>query len=210
MTHLGKQETTRDALTVLRKWIERHGVPSALYTDRKSLYMAERKPSDEEKRQGSGALTDFGRVCWRLGIEIIFAHSPQAKGRVERKNGLFQDRLVKELRLREISETAAANAMLDPFVESLDQRFAVAARSPVDDHRQAPAREILDEIFCWESKRTVQNDWTLTHEGRVYQIKKQEGVPAPRAKVTVRRRWNDTIGIYYKDRSLDFALVGSH
>jgi len=95
-------ETGQAAFAVLRQWIERHGVPAALYTDRKNIYVTDREPTAEEKRLGKGALTDFGRACQRLGIEIVTAHSPQAKGRVERRNGVFQDRLVKELRLRKI------------------------------------------------------------------------------------------------------------
>jgi hypothetical protein len=100
LCRLGQEETTWAAVGVLRAWIERYGVPQALYTDWKSVYV--REPNARERMQGEEPLTQFGRMCRELGIEIIAASSPQAKGRVERHHGTHQDRLVKKLRLMNI------------------------------------------------------------------------------------------------------------
>lgn len=213
VNHFCEQETTRDALWVLRKWIERHGVPAALYTgatlrDRRTVYAALRRPSAEEKRRGLPALTEFGRVCWELGIGLIHAHSAQAKGRVERKNGMLQDRLVKELRLRGIGDLAGANGMLDAYSDSLDARFARGPRSPVDGHRKTPPAAVLDELFSHEETRVVQNDWTVSYAGRVYQIGKQAGGPHPRARVIVRQELEGALTLHYQGRPLAFHPVG--
>jgi transposase len=204
VARLGAQETTRAAFEVLRLWVERYGLPQALYTDQKSLYEALRAPTEAEKRQGSGALTDFGRACFRLGIRLIPAHSPQAKGRVERKNGVLQDRLVKELRLAGLADRDGANALLPDFLEALNERFAVAPRSPIDSHRPAPPPQVLADLLCWELERTVQNDYTVAYQGRAYQIENQPGLPRPRARVTVRRRLDDTVALLYRDQPLEF------
>lgn len=208
LAHIGAEETTDDAYAVLRQWVERYGLPEALYTDKKSVFSARREPTEEEKRQGSGALTDFGRACWRLGIEIIEANSPQAKGRVERKNGVLQDRLVKELRLRGIGEIAAANAMLPAFCEELNDRFARPAASPIDAHRHAPGAETLNDMLCREESRVVQNDWTVRLDKRLYQIAKQPGMPQPGQRVVLRQRLDKTLAILYRDQALEFTKIG--
>ncbi len=106
-----EEETIWAAAGVLRRWIERYGVPQALYTDWKNVYV--RPPNAEERERGEPAVTQFGRMCAKLGIRIIAASSPQAKGRVERAHGTHQDRLVKKLRLAGIGNYDQANAYLD-------------------------------------------------------------------------------------------------
>ena len=100
LCRLGQEETIWAAVGVLRAWIERYGVPQALYTDWKNVYV--REPNAQERMRGEEPLTQFGRMCGELGIEIIAASSPQAKGRVERNHGTHQDRLVKKLRLKNL------------------------------------------------------------------------------------------------------------
>jgi len=112
MMLLSEEETTLAALQLLDMWIERHGVPAGLYTDRKSVYWSAREPTIEEELQGVRPLTAFGKVCASLGITITVAHSPQAKGRVERANGVAQDRLVKELRLAGASTIEEGNEVI--------------------------------------------------------------------------------------------------
>jgi len=112
-TALGRfseEETTWAAAGVLRRWIERYGVPRALYTDWKNVYV--RPPNAQERLRGEAVVTQFGRMCAKLGIRIIAASSPQAKGRVERAHGTHQDRLVKKLRLAGILNYEQANAYL--------------------------------------------------------------------------------------------------
>lgn len=197
-----EQETLASAYALLRQWIERLGVPQALYVDRRSMYVAGREPTAQEKRAGTGALTDFGRACNELGIGLILAHSPQAKGRVERMNGTLQDRLVKALRRKGIGSIAEANAFLPKFIESFNDRFCVEPASAVDRHRKRPARSVLNEVLCRQEERTVQNDWTISYEGRAYQI--NDGTCRPRQKVTVRRRHDDSMTILHEGRRVRF------
>jgi transposase len=199
---LSQGETLAAAFGVLGHWIERHGVPEALYTDRKNIYVTQREPTDEEKRLGTGALTDFGRACWRLGSRQIVAHSPQAKGRVERQNGVFQDRLVKELRLRAIDAIEPANAILDDFTDDLNARFARAPHAAANRHRALPIEGSLADILCVERSRVVQNDWTFTLDARVFQILPQPQAPRARQRVRVRRRMDGSIQCLYEGREL--------
>ena len=155
---MGAEETIWTAAGVLRSWIEEYGVPVALYTDWKTVYVKE--AAEQQLLRGEAALTQFGRMCARLGIRIIAAHSPQAKGRVERRNGLLQDRLVKALRLRGISDLEGANLYLEQeFLRELNGHFTVAPASPADVHRPAPGN--LREVLSWAEERVVQRDWTL-------------------------------------------------
>lgn len=210
MVHMAEQETTAGAYEILRQWIVRFGLPAAIYVDKKSVFHPQREPTEEEKRQGSGALTEFGRACWRLGIEVIFANSPQAKGRVERINGVLQDRLVKELRLRGIDEIEAANAMLPAFCDDLGERFARPADSLIDAHRRPPSAQTLNDTLCRETTRVVQNDWTVTLNKRCYQIEKQPGMPHPGQRVVLRRRLDNTLAIIHRERSVLFRKIGLH
>ena len=192
---------------MLRKWIERHGVPAALYTDRKNIYVTDREPTAEERRRGTGALTDFARACHRLGIKIIAAHSAQAKGRVERKNGVLQDRLVKELRLGGIDTIWGANAILDGFCEDLDARFAHSPMEEANYHHALPPGLSLNDVLCFEQTRRVRNDWTFSLEGRIFQIPPQPQAPPPRSLVTLRRRLDATLICLYQGREVRIEEV---
>src|SRR6476620_1367053 len=138
LSWLAKEETIFAAMQLLWLWIERYGIPQSLYTDKKNVYVIDEKTWQIAADSGLEVLTQFGRACKQLGIEIITAHSPQAKGRVERNHGTYQDRLVKELRLAEISTIAAGNEFLQQdYCAQLNEKFAVAPRSAVDFHRSA-------------------------------------------------------------------------
>jgi hypothetical protein len=172
-------ETTAAALDVLGRWIKARGLPRSLYADRHSIYRDEghvQKP------------TQFGRACKQLGVELILAHSPQAKGRVERRNAVFQDRLVKELRLRNISDMAQSNAFLESaFLEELNGRFAVKARKDQDLHRPVPAGTILEEVLCVQENRVVGNDWCVRWQNRWLQIDATHaGLKLPGRKVLIK------------------------
>ena len=174
VAHLGAEETTWDAVAVLRLWIAAYGVPLALYTDWKKVYKV--APTAKQELRGEEPLTQFGRMCAELGIRIVAAHSPQAKGRVERKHGVHQDRLVKELRLREIASYDAANAYLQAeYLADLNRRFAKAPARPENYHRAAPSAAERKAIFRLRSERTVSNDWVVRHQGRLLQL-----LPPPR------------------------------
>jgi hypothetical protein len=209
MSYLAEEETTDAAMRLLRMWIERYGVPKALYTDKKNVYVPAEKDLEKGRLEGREVLTQFGRACRKLGIEMIRAHSPEAKGRVERSNGVYQDRLVKNLRLMWISDIAGANEYLrGGFDEDLNRRFAREARKKADYHRSAHGFD-LPSIFCIEEERTLSPNWTLSFENRVYQIKPGSAAnysPAKR-KVYVRRFLDGTLHLFYRDIEVDFQEI---
>lgn len=209
LARMEAEETTEGAMRSLWGWIERYGVPLALYCDGKTVYVTGREPTVAEQLAGEPPLTAFGKACRRLGIEIIRAYSPQAKGRVERSHGVYQDRLVKELRLRGITTIEGANALLDGgFVARLNERFATTPAVAEDAHRPLPPGLDLATVFVFEESRCVANDWTVRYSNRYFQITgPQQGMPRPKARVTMQRRLDGSLHILYRGRELCFREV---
>ncbi|HEY6072572.1 MAG TPA: ISNCY family transposase [Anaerolineales bacterium] len=198
------EESIWAAVAVLRRWIERYGVPQALYTDWKNVYV--RPPNAQERMRGEPAVTQFGRMCSKLGIAIIAASSPQAKGRVERAHGTHQDRLVKKLRLTGIANYEQANAYLDAhYLAEHNRRYAHAATSPSDYHRRRPTARQLDEIFWLEEPRVISEDWVVRYQNRLLQLERpsRPRVPA-KSHVLVRENEAGDIAIHYRDHRLVF------
>ncbi len=202
LCRLGEQETIWAAVGVLTAWIEKYGVPRALYTDWKNVYV--REPTSQELLQGKPAVTQFGRMCERLGIQIIAARSPQAKGRVERNHGTHQDRLVKKLRRKKISTHAEVNRYLEEeYCDEHNRRFAVEARSEVDYHLPAPEGKKLREIFRLETERVLGNDWVVRYHNRFYQVERQSRNHAPAKRRVVVCEWEEgTVEIHYRGQKL--------
>jgi transposase len=202
----GTQETIWAAVGVLRAWIEQYGIPHALYTDWKNVYV--RPPNQEERATGAEPLTQFGRMCARLGIRIIPASSPQAKGRIERHHGTHQDRLVKKLRRRGIAEIAAANAFLDAeYWADHNRRFTRSPTSPDDFHRAVPRRPALDQVFRLEETRTVSNDWVVRYANRHLQLERQSPLPPARSTVHVFEDATGQIDIWYRDSRMRWTEI---
>lgn len=200
------QETIWAAARLLRAWIERYGIPLALYTDWKNVYV--RVPNQEERVTGAAPLTQFGRMCARLAITIIPASSPQAKGRIERHHGTHQDRLVKKLRRKGIADTATANAFLQAeYWHEHNRRFAVTAAASDDFHRRVPVRRVLDAVFRLEETRTVSNDWVVRYANRHFQLERQSQQPPARSTVQVFEAQNGTIDIHYRDRRMRWTEI---
>jgi len=199
-----EEETTRACYDVLEGWVRKNGVPGSLYVDRDSIYRCERVASVAEQIAGQEPRTQFGRAMEQMGVEVIMAHSPQAKGRVERRNGLLQDRLVKELRLEGISDLAAANKFLEmKFLPALNKRFNLAARSPVDAHRRCSWN--LEEVLSWEELRVVGKDWTVAWNSRWFQIEgEHERLGLAGRKVMVRHLRCGTVQLIYAGAKLRF------
>lgn len=171
--HLGKEETIWAAAGVLRSWIQKYGVPRALYTDWKNVY--KRKATPGEQLRGEVPVTQFGRMCQKLGIRILAASSPQAKGRVERNHGTHQDRLIKKLRRKKIASYEAANQYLESeYLAEHNRRFAEVAAKPEDYHGRKPRAPELHEIFRLETERAISNDWVVRHEGRFLQLQPKQ------------------------------------
>jgi len=149
-----EEETTRASYDVFESWVHRHRLPRGLYVDRDSLYRCEGVGSIAEQLAGKPPQTQFGRAMEQLGVELILANSPQAKGRVERMNGVLPDRLVKEMRLAGINDLESANQFLDgEYLRAFHRQFARVAASPVEVHR-AVARP-LNEVLSWEEERVA-------------------------------------------------------
>ena len=137
--------------------------------------------------RGAVPLTQFGRMCASLAIQIIAANSPQAKGRVERSHGTHQDRLVKKLRRLGIAVATAANAFRETtYLPEHNARFAQAAASAEHFDRRVPSRRALDRVFQLEEKRVLLNDWVVRYDTRYFQMARQSGQASARSTVVVR------------------------
>ena len=201
------EETIWAAVGVLRCWIEKYGVPRALYTDWKNVYV--REATEADKQQGLVPLTQFGRMCRRLEIRIIAARSPQARGRVERAHGTHQDRLVKKLRLAGIGDYEAANRFLEEqYLAAHNRRYARPAASEVNYHRRRPTARQLDEVFWLEEERVVSADWVVSYKTRLLQLERRSRHYAPaRSRVTVRENEQGELAIAYRGRRLAYREI---
>jgi hypothetical protein len=190
-------ETTEASFDVFGRWAGKHGLPRSVYVDRHSIYRDEDHPEKP---------TQFGRAMKELGVELICARSPQAKGRVERRNAVFQDRLVKEMRLRGISDRAQANALLEhSFLADLNRRFAVKAASEQDLHRTLEPGLILERVLCVQEQRVVGRDWCVRWNNRWLQISTDPGLAGLAGKrVLVKQMAGGRLVLEYKGRELSF------
>ena len=197
-----EEETTRASYDVLEGWVRQRGLPGSLYVDRDSIYRCEGQASVAEQLAGKERQTQFGRAMAQLGVELILAHSPQAKGRVERMNGVLQDRLVKALRLAGINDLESANRFLEEtYLEEFNHRFGRVAASPLDAHRGVPRN--LEEVLSWEEERVVQRDWTVGCEGKWYQLDRQhEALSLAGRKVVVRTLRDGRVQLAYRGNKL--------
>lgn len=190
-------ETSEAAFDVFGRWAAEYGLPRSLYVDKHSIYRDEDHPDRP---------TQFGRAMKDLGVELILAHSPQAKGRVERRNAVFQDRLVKEMRLREIRSMQQANVFLEAkFLGELNRRYAVKAARDQDLHRPVPQDVVLDEVLCVQEQRVVSNDWCVRWKNRWLQIDcSHAALNLPGRNVLVKQRADGRLVMQHNGRRLSF------
>jgi len=202
-----EEETTRASYDILEGWVRRWGLPQSLYVDKDSIYRCEGVGSIEEQLAGRAPQTQFGRAMEQLGVELILADSPQAKGRVERMNGTLQDRLVKALRLAGISDRASANEFLaEEFLCGFNRKFEVEPASQADAHRGVP-RE-LNQVLSWEEERVAQKDWTVVCKGQWYQLdRRHESLSLAGKKVTVRTLRDGTVQLERQGLKLRFRRL---
>ena len=195
-------ETTEGYLELLKRYLRKRGRMVAIYADRDSVFYA----TDGE---GRAVETQFGRACRELGIQLIPAGSPQAKGRVERFNGTAQDRLVKELRLVGASTMEQANAVLDKtFLPWFHRRCTVRAASGNDAHRPLHPSLDLGAILSVQETRTVANDYTIRLDNRIYQLPPPAWPGLRGGKVIVERRLDGKLRMRFRGRYLKFELFG--
>ena len=202
-------EDTEHLLRCTQTYLERYGRPVAFYVDKDSIYQINRQATIEEQLRDTPPLTQFTRAMAELDIHVLPAHSPQAKGRVERSFGTHQDRLVKELRLAGISTPPAANPFLERvYLPAHNAAFAVAPADSTDAHRPLLQRHRLPEILSWRSDRTLLNDFTLRYAHRWFQLLREQPLRVrPGARIAVERRLDGSTHLRFRDRYLNFAPI---
>lgn len=194
--------TVEAHMDLLGVWLRRHGRPKALYTDRHSIFEAH----DKGKALPEG-VTQFGRALEELDIELIRAHSPQAKGRVERSFGTAQDRWVKELRLAKAKTCAQANDVLKWLIPQHNQRFGRVARDASDAHRALGPKHRLESILSLQETRVVSNDYTIRYKNRFYQLLKPIYAGERGGQVVVEERLDGTLMIRFGSHYLHYEDI---
>ena len=160
----------------------------------------------DEQLAGITPTSQFGRALGELGVELIPAHSPQAKGRVERLFKTVQDRVIKEMRLADVSTLDAANQFLEGYLPIYNQRFTVQPAQVADLHRPRPASRDLDRSLCIKTPRGLRRDWTVAHHGHLYQVR--TNVRA--THVLVEERVDGTLRITHQGRPFGFQIGRAH
>lgn len=196
--------TVQSHMDLLGVWLRRYGRPHALYTDRHSIF------EPHEKGQALAdpeAKTQFGRALAELDVELIRAHSPQAKGRVERSFGTAQDRWVKELRLAKVKTCEQANAVLEKVVPDHNRRFAKAAQKPADAHRRLGPSHRLESILSIQTERVVSNDYVVRFANRFYQLLPPVYPGERGGRVVVEERLDGSVHIRFGARDLPHRVT---
>lgn len=196
-------EGTIPAMDSFTRYVRRYGIPLAVYADKHTTYQSLAEPTVEEQLAGTKPQSQFGRALSELGVELIAAHSPQAKGRVERLFKTVQDRLVKELRLAGIATLEAGNRFLEEWLPVYNRRFAVPPAQAADLHRPKSTGGDLNRILCIKTIRCLRRDWTVAHHGHLYQVR--TNVRA--AHVMVEERVDGTRRITHHGRPLEYHAI---
>ena len=198
-------EGTIPAMDSFKRYLKRNGLPLAVYADKHSTYKSPAEPTLTEQLEGQEPMSQFERSLSELGVEMIHAHSPQAKGRIERLFGTFQDRLIKEMRLAGIATIEEANRFLGGYLPIYNRRFGVKPMERADLHRPAPSGCDLGSILCLKTERTLRNDFTVAYNGRLYQI--HDNVRTQR--VIVQERLDGTLHIQHQGRRLRYQEIAA-
>lgn len=191
-------EGTIPAMDSFTRYIRRYGLPLCVYLDKHSTYKSPAAPTVEEQLAGQEPMSQFERALAELGVEVIHAHSPQAKGRIERLFRTFQDRLIKALRLAGITTLEAANRFLEGYLPGSNRRFSVPPAQGADLHRSLPAGCDLAGILCLKTRRALRPDFTVAHHGRLYQIED----PLRATHVLVEERLDGSLRITHQGQRL--------
>jgi hypothetical protein len=198
-------EGTWPAMDSFCRYIQRFGIPLRVYLDKHTTYKSNGKASLEEELAGVGPLSEFERALQELGVEVIHAHSPQAKGRVERFFGTLQDRLVKEMRLRGIGSLEEANLFLEEYWPAFNRKFAVDSKAKEDLHRPLPRGLKLEDVLCIKGKRALRNDFTVAYNRRIYQVED----PIRASEVMVYEGLDGSIRLKHKGRRLKIHEIAT-
>ena len=197
------RETALGYFKAIRGYIKQYGRPFVFYSDKHGIF----RVNLPEAQSGTGE-TQFGRAMRELGIEVICANTPQAKGRVERANGTLQDRLVKELRLKNINDLVTANQFLPEFIEDYNKRFSVIPLNPTDVHRkEIPDDDTLNLILSFQHDRILSKNLELSYNNVIYQVKTEgSGYQLRNSKIRVSDNLEGTIKLLYKGKELAYKI----
>jgi transposase len=196
-------ECTWGYLRLIQDIVESDGIPLSVYTDRHTILHSPKEPTVTEQLEGVASLTQVGRACKELGIEMLKAYSPQAKGRIERLWGTFQDRLVVEMRLAGISTREEANSFLKKFLPRYNAKFSVAPKAREAVFQKKPSRPVLKRILCLKETRTVKQDHTISFEGLILQIpRSSKWVSIAKQKVEVFQFQEGSLEVRYKQHTV--------
>lgn len=199
-------EGTIPAMDSFKRYARKYGLPMSIYQDGHTTYRSTRKLTPEEELEGmEEPMSQFERALKELGVKVIHATSPQAKGRIERSFRTLQDRLVKEMRLKGISSIEEANLFLEGYLKRHNERFSVDAQEKEDLHRPLPEGFDLDRVLCIKTKRALRNDFTVIHNKKLYQILE----PVNTKGVIVEERINGRMFITHNNKTLGFKEIYS-
>ena len=198
-------EGTIPAMDSFQRYIRHHGIPLAIYADKHTTYRSPAEPTVAEQLAGTEPQSQFGRALVELGVELSAAHSPQAKGRIERLFQTLQDRLIKEMRLAGIATLEDANRFLDGYLPLHNRRFAVPPAQAADLHRPALAARELARCLCLKTTRCLRKDFTIKHQGQLYQI--HDTVRA--THVQVEERLDGTLQLTHQGQRLTSHVIAT-
>jgi transposase len=196
-------EGTMPAMDSFKRYIKRYGIPQSVYLDKHSTYRSNAKQSIEDELEDRKPMSQFERSLTELGVTVIHANSPQAKGRVERSFRTLQDRLVKEMRLARVNSVVQANEFLTKYHPIYNAKFKVKPVSEVDVHQRALSIREFDKIFCIREERTLRNDFTIAYNGKLYQIK--DAIKTQ--KVVVEERLDGSLHITHRGLELRYREI---
>jgi hypothetical protein len=202
-------ETTLNLMRCTKKYLKIHGRPISFYVDKDSIFRANRQATIDEQLRDIQPMTQFSRAMEELGIKVIFAHSPQAKGRVERGFETHQDRLVKELRLQGICTISEENEYLqNVYVCGHNARFSVKPSNRTDAHRPVLKIHKLNEILSLRTERTLANDFTIRFLNQFFQIlKTKHSRLRPKEKICVEIQLDGSVHLKYRPHYLNYKVV---
>jgi transposase len=195
-------EGTLPAMDSFKGYVRKYGLPMSVYLDRHTTYKSPKKLTEWQEVAGIESLSQFERALKELGVEVIHALSPQAKGRIERLFGVLQDRLVKEMRLKDIKTKEEANAFLKGYLPRYNERFGVCPANEADAHVTLPRQVDLNRYLCIKTERTIRNDNTIALDGRLYQLEERGG-----KKVVVEERLDGSLRMISKGVSLKYREI---
>lgn len=198
-------EGTLPAMDSFKGYVEEYGIPASIYLDKHSTYKSTKKQSIEDQLNNQEHLSQFARAVTELGVNIIYADSPQAKGRIERLFNTFQDRVIKEMRLQGISSIAEGNRFLKRYLPVYARRFGVKPAKEGDLHRPLPKDIELNKILCKKTECALRNDFTVAYDKKLYQV--EDNIRAK--KIIVEERTDGSMRIRHKGAILKFKEIAA-